>query len=445
LDDLEKMVRERTVELQNTNAELVMSKELLQISTQVTQKMADGVLVASKAKSEFLANMSHEIRTPMNGVLGMINLLDGTDLTLEQREFVGTIKISADSLLCIINDILDFSKIEAGKMLIDKVDFDLRTTIKDAIDLLVPRAREKGIELSYSIRRDVHTQITGDPARLRQILLNLVSNAVKFTEKGKVLLDVVQMGMDEEVKLQFSVHDTGMGMSQEVQRTLFQSFTQADASTTGRFGGTGLGLAICRRLVELMGGSVGVTSTVGRGSRFWFNLPFEKQKHNSLTGGPAAKAGTCRRTDPAVLTILSNNARVLLAEDNKINQFVGVKQLKRLGYDNVDIANNGLEAVKAWQHGNYELILMDCQMPEMDGYLATQRIRQLEQSQNLPHTRIIAMTARAMQGDRELCLAAGMDDYLSKPVEQSELRTVLERRAQNTIDIPTLVHCNIDF
>ena len=439
LDDLEKMVQERTLELEHTNVDLLTANELLLEATEKTQKMAEGVLMASKAKSEFLANMSHEIRTPMNGVLGMINLLVGTNLTPEQLECATTIKLSADSLLSIINDILDFSKIEAGKLLIEKVDFDLQDTIRNAIDVLALRAREKGIGLTYSIPREVPTRVTGDPARLRQILLNLLSNAIKFTEKGKVLLEVAALGAKPEgIELQFSVHDTGLGMSDEVQRLLFQSFTQADASTTRRFGGTGLGLAICRKLVELMGGSIGVKSSVGKGSTFWFNLSLEKQKQDSSAVIPAAKPGAPSSTPQAAPTAALKNARILIAEDNKINQLVSVRQLKRLGYENVDVASNGLEAVAIWQRGDYRLILMDCQMPEMDGYQATQKIRECEKSRNLPHTRIVAMTANAMQGDRELCLAAGMDDYLSKPVEQSELKAVLERTTQKITKVPPL-------
>jgi signal transduction histidine kinase len=431
LDDLEKMVHERTAELRNTNTQLSTANEQLMVATEKTQKMADAVLVASKAKGEFLANMSHEIRTPMNGVLGMINLLVETELTPEQREFAGTIKLSADSLLSIINDILDFSKIEAGKMTVEKVAFDLEETVKNAVGLLLPRAQTNGVALNYAIDAGVPNHIVGDPSRLRQILLNLVSNAVKFTKEGTIFLEVAQAGgTEEEIRLQFSVRDTGMGMSEEVQRVLFQSFTQADASTTRRFGGTGLGLAISRKLVELMGGSISVTSTVGKGSTFRFDLPFPRPRPLELPPhGPAAQPEISRGVPAPASAAVLGGMRILLAEDNKINQMVATKQLKRLGCAQVDIVENGLEAVKARQQGNYDLILMDCQMPEMDGYQATQQIREWERSQNLSHTRIIAMTANAMQGDRELCLAAGMDDYLSKPISEKELKTAIGKTA----------------
>jgi len=435
LDQLEKMVCERTAELRNSNTELITANELLKIATEKTQKMAEGVLVASKVKSEFLASMSHEIRTPMNGVIGMVDLLVETDLTSEQREFAATIKLSADSLLAIINDILDFSKIEAGKMTIETVEFDLEAAVKNAVALLLPRAQTKGIVFDYLINPTVPMRVVGDPSRLRQVLLNLLSNAIKFTERGKVLLEVTKTaGTDHESRLHFSVHDTGMGMSEEVQRILFQSFAQADASTTRRFGGTGLGLAICRKLVEQMGGSISVTSTVGKGSTFRFDLPFAllKLKEPPVLGDRAVRSEMSKSTQAIEISGIPLGLRILLAEDDKINQIVAVKRVKRLGCAKVDVVSNGLEAVKAWQQGSYDLILMDCQMPEMDGYQAVQQIRELEKNQNLPHIRIIAMTANAMQGDRELCLAAGMDDYLSKPISGVELKIAIGKATSDT-------------
>jgi CheY-like chemotaxis protein len=332
-------------------------------------------------------------------------------------------------LLSIINDILDFSKIEAGKLIIEKVDFDLEESVKNSIGLLLPRAREKRIELNYSIKPGVPVRLVGDPSRLRQILLNLIGNAVKFTEKGKVFLEITPSGrVDQEIRLQFSVQDTGMGMSEEVQRILFQSFAQADASTTRLFGGTGLGLAISRKLVELMDGSISVTSTLGKGSTFRFDLPFAIQKaFETPSMAPAARPEIVNSARAAGVSNASDSTCILVAEDNKINQMVTVKQLNRLGCAKVDVVENGREAVKAWQRGRYDLILMDCQMPEMDGYQAVQQIREMERSQKLPPTRIVAMTANAMQGDRELCLAAGMDDYLSKPVSGADLKAAVAK------------------
>jgi two-component system, sensor histidine kinase and response regulator len=421
LDEMEQMVIERTARLENSNQELAKANELLKEATEKTQKMAENVLVASKAKGEFLANMSHEIRTPMNGVVGMIDLLVQTSLTPEQREFADTIKISADSLLSIINDILDFSKIEAGKLMIEKVGFDLRETIKNAVAVLTPRAREKKLYLDYSIASNVENELVGDPSRLRQILINLLGNAVKFTEQGGVSVHVQSAEKaGGEIALQFTVEDTGIGMSDSVQKLLFQSFTQADSSTTRRFGGTGLGLAICRKLVELMSGSISVTSEVGKGSKFVFSLSFTRQPKTAPA--PAVHQASAAPS-PASL----GGVRILFAEDNKVNQFVAVKQLNRLGYQDVDIVENGRDALKAWQRGGYGIVLMDCQMPEMDGYQASQSIRETEQNRGLPRIPIIAMTANAMQGDRELCLAAGMDDYISKPVNERDLTAALER------------------
>jgi CheY-like chemotaxis protein/nitrogen-specific signal transduction histidine kinase len=427
------MFRERTFALQKTNGDLATANELLQQVTERTQKMAEGALASSKAKSEFLANMSHEIRTPMNGVVGMIDLLPDTPLTSEQHDCAKTIRNSADALLSIINDILDFSKIEAGKMTFEKASFDLLETVKSAVALLIPRAQSKKLPLTFSIAQDVDAQLVGDAARLRQILLNLLGNAVKFTEVGEVTLEITLVSeTDGDMDLHFSVRDTGAGISEEAQKNLFRSFTQADSSTTRRFGGTGLGLAICRKLVELMGGSIGLQSTLGQGSTFWFTLKFGKPSTPAPPDEVVAPAKDSGGAPGIVAPASARGTRIILAEDNKINQVVGKKQLRKLGYVKLHLAGSGLEAVAAWRQGRGDIMLMDCQMPEMDGYEATREIRKLEQEGKRPRTRIIAMTASPMQGDRDLCLAAGMDDYISKPVNMDELKSALEQAARPT-------------
>ena len=424
LDDLKKVVAERTCRLQTTNAELTEANQSLILATEKAQEMAEAALVASKAKGDFLANMSHEIRTPMNGVIGMVNFLLETSLSPEQREYATTVKVSADALLFIINDILDFSKIEAGKMTLEKRVFDLRDTVKDAAALLTFQAASKGLDLTYSIKQDVYTDLVGDSNRLRQILLNLMGNAIKFTSNGYVRLEIVPLHeTDEQVQIKFSVIDSGIGISPEAQKKLFQSFSQADASTTRKYGGTGLGLAISRQLVELMGGTLDLTSKFGEGSTFFFILTLPKHKAGVVMDQPPVPGVEYPSKTPACLGI-PIGTRVLLAEDVKINQTVAGHLLRKLGCT-VDITNNGIEAVEAWRKTSYSAILMDFQMPEMDGSQATRMIRTLESTENRSPTPIIALTANSMEGDRERCIAAGMNDYISKPIKKEALETAL--------------------
>jgi two-component system sensor histidine kinase/response regulator len=578
-DELEMRVHDRTVELESSNA-LLQDEIGRRVFTEFDLKRAkDAAETADRAKSAFLANMSHEIRTPMNGVLGMANLLLATPLNQEQHDLALTLCQSGESLLTIINDILDFSKIEAGRLELENIDFDLAEHLEMALDLHAESAARKRVELVMNLAPDVPREVRGDPGRLRQILLNLIGNAIKFTAQGEVVLTVsVEQSWPHQFKLRFAVKDTGIGIPPWVQEKLFQPFIQADSSTTRQFGGTGLGLVICKRLAELMGGAIGVESVMENGSTFWFtaelrhasrpipkpaiplpNLEGKKvlivddnatnrsllahlctawkinyravegvdvalvEIRNAITEGQpfdlvitdhhmperdgldlaSTINGDPSLRNPVVVLLTSRGERlpqadldayqlaacelkpihaknlhemmarvlatprpggdglnghaasgggeavavaspippfreqpvargntpILVAEDNLVNQKVTLLQLRNLGYT-ADVAHNGLEALEALRTKRYSLVLMDAQMPVMDGIEATRRIRQLQAAgepsipASLP---IIAMTANAMAGDRETYLAAGMDDYLAKPVKSGDLREMLDR------------------
>ena len=367
--------------------------------------------MASRAKSEFLAHMSHEVRTPMNGILGMTELLLDTPVSKEQRGFLTVVKNSADSLLTIINDILDLSKIEAGKFDLSSVSFRLRECIGTPLDLLANRAAQKHITLTVSVGTEVPDNVIGDPIRLQQVLLNLAGNAVKFTDRGGVTLKVTSRPeAGNAVAMRFEVQDTGVGIPRDKQEKIFEAFSQADASVVRRFGGTGLGLTISSRLASLMGGSITVESEPGVGSCFVFAARL----------GLAETAETPPALTPEAQKAHPRSLRILLAEDNAVNQIVASKLLEKQGH-RVWLANNGREALQAFtSQREFDLILMDVQMPEMSGFEATEQIRALEQGAS-GHIPIIAMTAFAMSGDRERCLVAGMDGYLSKPVRAKEL------------------------
>lgn len=399
--------------------ELQEANEYLARASELATQMAARAESANAAKSEFLANISHELRTPMNGIIGMTELALRTELTTEQRDYLAVAKSSADGLLVLLNDLLDFSKVEAGRMDLDPIEFDLRRTITDATSTLRYHAAAKEIEYREEIAPEIPARLIGDPGRLRQVIINLVGNAVKFTSAGSIVLRAtVSVTLDHEVWLRIEVSDTGIGIAPEKQRIIFEPFTQADGSTTRKYGGTGLGLTISNRLVHLMGGELVCRSTLGAGSTFSFEARF-----GLVADENAAPARAIAATPAAA------HKRILLAEDNGVNQSLMTRILEKEGHS-VTLAKTGLEVLDILGRDRaFDIVLMDVQMPDLDGLETTKRIRECPDLCDLP---IVAMTAHSMAGDREICLEAGMNAYISKPIQRSEVLNMIDAMSNSS-------------
>ncbi|TKB75527.1 MAG: response regulator [Nitrospira sp.] len=391
---------------------------------------------ASKVKSEFLAHISHEIRTPMNGILGMTELLRQTPLSTKQGHFVDTVYRSGAALLKLLNDVLDLSKVEAGKVELERIRFDLNKTVREVVDLFVDQAEGKGIELTCVLDESVPSVLQGDPVRLQQVLMNLVSNALKFTEHGSVTLTVtIEEGSASHATVRFEVQDTGIGVAPDAHAKIFHPFSQADGSTARKFGGTGLGLSIVKQLILLMEGTVGVKSEAGQGATFWCTARLAKVSGSTREAGkrfPERRGVLLPTAPPQLPDPRITGARILLAEDNPVNREVAVCMLEQLGCQ-VMAVEHGQEAVMQAESSQFDLVLMDCQMPAMDGFSATKAIREGEQRTGR-HMTIVALTAHAIDNHRERCLAAGMDDYMSKPFTQAELGEMVQRWIRRPYD-----------
>lgn len=433
-------IQERTKQLEAANQEL----ERLNRNLLITR---DQAIEASNLKSAFVANISHELRTPLAGVLGLNELMLATDLTCEQEELALSIHDSAHALLSILNDILDLSKIEAGKALVESLPFNAISVVQDVSHLLSSTATQKGLDLETFIDKKIPPVVVGDPVRIRQILINLLGNSIKFTDAGEIKVSAILESDDsEQVTLKFSVADTGIGISDANQRLLFEPFSQVDSSDNRKYGGTGLGLSISKRLVTLMGGEIGVESLIGQGSTFWFRVPFGS---NAWSRTPESS----RSVRKSAISPIPGNKMVLVAEDSPILQQLLAKQMTNLGVQ-VFMTSTGREAIEALRTSDFEIVFMDCQMPDIDGFEATRIIREREKG-TFNHCIIIAMTAAVMKGDAEKCLTAGMDDYLSKPFSLEQLhakvdkwiKVVAERGSGSSCssNIPVDSDCPVDF